>query len=159
MPRWLPATNDPLLTGRAKLILATCAGLIFAVWGLVLTWLISGDLQAVTVIVAIAFSVMLLGVATVSRTGRTTLAVWLLIVMLGLVTIYDAAYYGIGAPDIIFFVLPIILAACLIGLSAGMITAIIGTLATWSIVVAAMQGWLEVAIPFQTDHLTFYAPV
>ncbi len=159
MSRWLPITTDPLLAGRARLILATCVGLALAVWGLVLTWLISGDLQSVTVIVAIAFSIMLLGIAVVSRSGRTTLAAWLFIVLLGLVTVYDATYYGLGAPDIVFFVLPIVLAACLIGLSAGMIMAVVGAIVTWGIAIGAMQGWLAVVIPFQMDHLTFYAPV
>jgi len=159
MPRWLPVTTDPLLAGRAKLILATCSGLVLGAWGLALTWLISGDLQIETVVVMVVFSIMLLGITVVSRSGRTTLAAWLLIVLLGLATVYDATYYGLGAPDIVFFVLPIILAACLIGLSAGMITAIIGTIVTWGIAVGALQGWLEVAIPFRMDHLTFYAPV
>jgi hypothetical protein len=159
MPRWLPATTDLLAAGRAKLILATCAGLILAAWGLVLTWLISGDLEAATVVVMIVFSLILLGIVAVSRSGRIILAAWLLIVILGLVTVYDAIYYGIGAPDIVFFVLPIVLAACLIGLSGGMIIAVIGTIVTWGLAVGAMQGWLDVAIPFQMDHLTFNAPV
>ena len=159
MSRWLPITTDPLLAGRARLILATCVGLIVAVWSLALIWLISSDLQAVTVVVAVAFSIMLLGIVIVSRSGRITLAAWVLISLLGLVTIYDAAYYGISAPDIVFFVLPIVLAACLNGLAAGMITAVVGTLATWIIAIGALQGWLKVVIPFQIDHLTFYAPL
>ncbi len=159
MPRWLPATTDPLIAGRARLILATCVGLVLAAWALVLVWLISGDLEAETVVVMIVFSVMLLGIAAVSRSGRVTLAAWLLVVMLGLVTVFDAAYYGIGAPDIVFFVLPIILAACTIGLAAGMISAVVGAMAVWGTAIGAMQGWLAVAIPFQMDHLTFNAPV
>ena len=159
MTRLLPTTNDPLLAGRAKLILATCVGLVLAAWGLALTWLISGDLQIETVVVMIVLSIMLLGITVVSRSGRTALAAWLLIALLGLITIYDAAYYGIGTPDIVSFVLPIILAACLIGLTAGMITAVIGAIVTWGIAVGAMQGWLEVAVPFQMDHLTFNAPL
>ncbi len=159
MPRWLPTTNDPLLAGRAKLILATCVGLILAVWGLVLTWLISGDLEGETVIVMIIFSVILLGITAVSRSGRITPAAWLLIALLGLAILSDAAYYGIGAPGIFSFVLPIALAACAIGLAAGMITAMIGAIAVWGAAIGAMQGWLAVAIPFQMDHLTFNAPV
>jgi hypothetical protein len=159
MPRLLPTTNDPLPAGRAKLILATCAGLILAIWGLVLVWLISGDLQIETVVIMIVFSIMLLGIVVVSRSDRTPLAAWLLIALLGFVTIYDTTYYGLGSPDIVSFVLPIILAACLIGLTAGMITAVIGAIATWGIAVGAMQGWLNVAIPFQMDHLTFNAPM
>jgi len=147
------------MAGRAKLILATCVGLTLAAWGLVLTWLVSGDLQIETVVVMIVFSIMLLGITVVSRSGRTTLAAWLLITLLGLVTVYDATYYGIGAPDVVFFVLPIILAACLIGLTAGMITAIIGAIVTWGIAVGAMQGWLEVAVPFEMAQLTFNAPM
>jgi hypothetical protein len=40
-----------------------------------------------------------------------------------------------------------------------MIIAVIGTIVTWGLAVGAMQGWLDVAIPFQMDHLTFNAPV
>ena len=159
MPRWLPATTNPLLAGRAKPILATCVGLILAAWGLVLTWLISRDLEAETVLVMIIFSGILLGIAAVSRSGRVTLAAWLLIVLLGLAIVSDAAYYGVGAPGIFTFVLPIVLAACLIGLAGGMIIAVIGTIVVWGVAIGAMQGWLAVVIPFQMDHLTFNAPV
>lgn len=159
MPRWLPATTDPLLTGRARLILATCVGLILAVWALVLVWLLSGDLQIETVFVMIVFSIMLIGIAVVSRSGRVMLAAWLLIVLLGLAIVSDVAYYGVGAPGIFAFVLPIVLAACLIGLAGGMITAVVGTLVAWGAALGAMQGWLDVAVPFQMDHLTFNAPL
>jgi hypothetical protein len=159
MSRWLPNTTDPLLLGRAKLILATCAGLILAAWGLVLVWLISGDLQIETVIVMIVFSVILLGLVWVSHSGRVMLTAWLLIVLLGLAIISDAVYYGLGAPGIFAFVLPIVLAACLIGLAGGMIVAMIGAIAVWGVAVGAMQGWLDVAVPFQMDHLTFNAPL
>jgi hypothetical protein len=159
MPRWLPNTTDPLLTGRARLILATCVGLILAVWGLVLTWLISGDLQIETVVVMIIFSLILLGMAAVSRSGRVMLAAWLLIALLGLAVVSDVAYYGVGAPGIFAFVLPIVLAACLSGLAGGMIMAVVGASVAWGVAIGAMQGWLAVAIPFQMDHLTFNAPV
>jgi hypothetical protein len=159
MPLLLPATNDPILAGRAKLILATCVGLILAVWALVLTWLISGDLQIETVLVTIVFNFMLLGIAAVSRSGRITLAAWLLIVILGLAIVGDVGYYGVSAASIFAFVLPIILAACLVGLTAGMITAIIGAIVAWGAAIGAMQGWLDVAVPFEMKHLTFNAPV
>lgn len=159
MLRWLPSTTDPLLTGRAKLILATCVGLILAVWALVLVWLLSGDLEIETVIVMIVFSIMLIGIAIVSRSGRVMLAAWLLIVLLGLAILSDAAYYGLGAPGIFAFTLPVVLAACLIGLTGGMIIAVIGTLAAWGVAIGAMQGWLDVSVPFQMDHLTFNAPL
>lgn len=159
MSRWLPNTSNSLLLGRAKLILATCVGLILAVWGLVLVWLLSGDLQIETVIVMIIFSAILLGLVWVSRSGRVMLAAWLLIVLLGLAILSDFTYYGLGAPGIFAFVLPIVLAACLIGLAGGMITAVVGTLIVWGVTVAAQQGWLDLAVPFQLDHLTFSAPL
>ena len=159
MSRWLPATTDPLVAGRARLILATCVGLTLAAWSLVLTWLISGDLEGETVVVAIIFSVTLLGIAVVSRSGRVTLATWLLIVLQALAIVSDVAYYGIGAPMIFAFLLPTVLTACLIGLAGGMIMAIIGSIVAWGVAVGAMQGWLSVAIPFQMDHLTFNAPL
>jgi hypothetical protein len=159
MPRWLPNTADSLLIGRAKLILATCMGLTLAAWALVLVWLISGDLQIETVFVMIVFSIMLIGITVVSRSGRVMLAAWLLIVLLGFAILSDAVTYGVGAPGIFTFVLPIVLAAALIGLAGGIITAVIGTLVTWGVAIGALQGWLDVAVPFQIDHLTFNAPV
>lgn len=159
MPRGLPATTNPLVAGRARLILATCAGLTLAAWSLVLTWLISGDLEGETAISTMILSVILLGIAVVSRSGRVTLATWLLIVLQALAIMSDVAYYGIGAPGSFLFVLPIILAACLLGLAGGVIVAIIGALMAWGVAIGAMQGWLAVAIPFQMDHLTFNAPL
>lgn len=159
MSRWLPNTTDPLLNGRARLILMACVGLILAVWGLALTWLISGDQEIETVIVAIVFSIVLLGIVAVSHSGRIMLAAWLLIVLLGMVVLSDFVYYGLGAADIFAFILPIILASCLTGLVGGMLTAVGGVLATWGTAIAAMQGWLKVLTPFQMDHLTFNAPL
>ncbi len=42
---FFPSLSDPVLTGRAKLIMVTSLGLMLAAWALVLTWLISGDLE------------------------------------------------------------------------------------------------------------------
>jgi len=41
----LPDTADALARGRAGLVIATCPGLDGVVAGLILTWLLSGDLQ------------------------------------------------------------------------------------------------------------------
>ena len=76
MSRWLPATTDPIVSGRAKLIIVTSLGVMFAAWALVLTWLISGDLEGITVIAAIIFSAVMIGLAALARSGRVSVAAW-----------------------------------------------------------------------------------
>ena len=49
---FFPSVGDPLLLGRAKLIMVTSLGMTLAIWALVLTWLISGDLEGITVVIA-----------------------------------------------------------------------------------------------------------
>jgi hypothetical protein len=46
--RFFPTLDDPILAGRAKLIVITSLGFMLAGWALVLTWLISGDLEGIT---------------------------------------------------------------------------------------------------------------
>ena len=102
---------------------------------------------------------MLLGIAAVSRSDRVALAAWLLIVIVGLAIVGDVGYYGVSAASIFAFVLPIVLAACLSGFTAGVITAVIGAIVAWGAAIGAMQGWLDVAVPFEMNHLTFNAPI
>ena len=96
MSRWLPATNDPIVAGRAKLIIVTSLGVMFAAWALVLTWLISGDLEGITVIAAMIFSAVMIGLAALARSGRMSVAAWLLVILLCVLILADTADLRIG---------------------------------------------------------------
>ena len=82
--RLLPDTESVWARGRAELVTATCIGLAGGMIALVLTWLISGDLQWETVVATTVFTAILAGIVALSRSGRTFLAVWLLV---GLLTV------------------------------------------------------------------------
>lgn len=159
MPKIFPSFSDPVLTGRAKLIAVTSLGLLLAAWALVLTWLISGDLEGITVIAAVIFSGVMMGLITLARRGRVSLAAWLLTGLLCVLILADTADYGLGSPSIVSFVVPIVLAACTLGLAASVGVAVFGSGAIWLIAIALSSGWYQSSGSFQIDHLTFNAPV
>ena len=159
MSRWLPATNDPIVSGRAKLIIVTSLGMMLAAWGLVLTWLISGDLEGITVIAAVIFSAVMIGLATFAHSGRVSLAAWLLVILLCVLILADTAAYGLGSPSIGSYLIPTVLAACTLGFAASVGVAVFGSAVIWMMAAALYSGWYQSAAPFQVDHLTFNAPV
>jgi hypothetical protein len=160
MPKqFFPIFDDPILAGRAKLIVITSLGFMLAGWALVLTWLISGDLEGVTVIAALIFSAVMIGLAALARSGRVSLAAWLLVILLGALILADAAHYGLGSPTIASFLIPIVLAACTLGLAASVGLAVLGSASVWLIAVALSAGWYQSSLPFRIDHLTFNAPL
>jgi hypothetical protein len=159
MPRWLPATTDPIVSGRAKLIIVTSLGVMLAAWALVLTWLISGDLEGITVIAAAIFCAIMIGLAALARSGRVSVAAWLLVILLCVLILADTAAYGLGSPSIGSYLIPIVLAACTLGLAASVGVAVFGSAVVWLIAVALSSGWYQASAPFQIDHLTFNAPV
>ena len=157
--RFFPSFSDPLLTGRAKLIMVTSLGLMLAAWALVLTWLISGDLEGITVVVAVIFSAVMIGLMALARSGRVSLAAWLLVGLLSVLILADTADYGLGSPTIVSYLVPIVLAACTLGLAASVGVAVFGSSVIWLIAIALSSGWYQSSAPFQIDHLTFNAPV
>ena len=159
MPKIFPSFNDPILTGRAKLIAVTSLGLMLAAWALVLTWLISGDLEGVTVIAALVFSGVMAGLIALARSGRVRAAAWVLTGLLCVLILADTADYGLGSPSIVSFVVPIVLAASTLGLAASIGVAAFGAGVIWLIAIALSAGWYQSSGAFQLDHLTFNAPV
>jgi hypothetical protein len=157
--RMLPTTDDALVRGRAGLVIATCLGLIAAVTALIMTWLISGDLEAETVVAGLVFGLVLSGIAALARSGRATAATWLLVSLLLLLITADAAGYGLGSPAAVSFFVPIVLAACGLGLVAVLGVAVYSAVAVWVIAWGASAGWYEPEIPFEVWHLTFSAPL
>jgi len=165
MPPWkrlwtwlLPDDGDALVRARAGLVVATCLGLMAATLALILTWLISGDLQLETVGAGLVLALLLAGLIALARGGRVSLATWLLVALLALLTTLDAAAFGLGSPASAGYLVPIVLAACGLGLWAGLGAALLGSAAVWLVAVGASAGWYEPYILFDESHLTFNAP-
>lgn len=156
--RLLPDTENVWARGRAGLVTATCIGLAGAMIALVLTWLISGDLQWETVVATTVFTAILAGIVALSRSGRTLLAVWLLVGLLTVLMTVDVIPYGLGSPSVAGYVIPIVLAACGIGLRAGLAVAGIGSATAWLVAWATTTSLYEPWEPVHISHLTFTAP-
>ncbi|MGD9099640.1 MAG: hypothetical protein PVF45_04105 [Anaerolineae bacterium] len=154
----LPDTDEVLVRGRAGLVIATCLGLAAAVLALILTWLVSGDLEFVTAVGNLVFGSVLAGIAALARSGRVGLATWLLVVLLLALVSVDAAAFGLGSPACAGYFVPIVLAACGIGLLAGIGVALLASVVVWVIAWGASAEWYELLISFETSHLTFNAP-
>lgn len=154
----LPDTSDPLLRGGAGLVIVTCAGVILAILALILTWLISGDLQAETVLAGLVLGLILAGIAALARSGRVWLACWTLVVLLWSLVTVDAGSFGLASPAAAGYFIPVTLAACGLGLRAAIGVAGASSGAVWSIAVATSAGWYEPLGPVESSHLTFNAP-
>ena len=150
--------QEPRLKAAARLIIASCLGLMAATGFLILAWLISGDLMIETVGAGLVLILVLGGLALLARRGRVHLATWLLLGLLLTLISLDAAAYGLESPAAAAYVLPVLLAACALGLWAGMAVALLGSAAVWLMAIAAQAGWYEPYSPFELSHLTFTAP-
>jgi hypothetical protein len=160
LERLLPKSADNALArGRAGLVMAACLGLVTAVLALLLVWLISGDLQVETVVGGLVFILLLAGISALARGGRGRLAAWVLIILLVLLVTVDAASYGLGSPAAAAYFVPVVLAACSVGLVAGIGVALFCSLATWVIAWGTLAGWYQPFIPAEPSHLTFNAPL
>ena len=156
--RLLPATDDVLVRGRAGLVLATCLGIILASWALVLTWLISGDLESVTAMAAGVFTLVLVGIGWLAHGGRARLSAWLLAALLTLLIFLDAWDYGLGSIAASGYVIPIALAASALGFWAGLGVAGIASASVWLLAWAETSGRYAPLTPTDISHLTFNAP-
>ncbi|MBE2198748.1 MAG: hypothetical protein IAE79_09070 [Anaerolinea sp.] len=126
---------------------------------LILTWLISGDLEGATVVAALVVTAVLAGFIWLARQGRSKLAIWLLIGLLFLLITADTIGYGLGSPAAAAYFIPIILAACGLGVAAGLGIAALASALVWGTAVAAQAGRYTPEIPFDLWHLTFSAPL
>jgi len=150
--------SDVLEKGRVKLLLWTCAGLIAAVWALIAVWLISGDLQWETAVAGAVLTLILAGIGLLAWNGRSRAAAWVLVALLMLLITADSASFGLDAPGSAAFVLPVVLAACALGLWPGVGTAAAASLIIWLIAWGTTAGWYEAYGTADMSHLTFNAP-
>jgi hypothetical protein len=155
---FLPDTDDVLVRGRAGLVIATCLGLVAAVVAVVLFWLFTGDLWIGTAVLGLVFSLILAGIAALARSGRVRLAAWLLVALLVVIITLDVSGFGLGSPACAGYFVPTVLAACGLGLGAGLGVAFFSSATLWAVAWGASTGTIVPVIPFEISHLTFNAP-
>jgi hypothetical protein len=154
----LPDTGDVLTRARAALVIATCLGLAISILALILTWLISRDLQVETAIAGTILIGLLAGIAALACSGRVTAATWILILLLTLLITLTTAPYGLGSPTSVAYAIPAVLAACGLGLWAGLGIATLGSAIIWLVAWATTSGLYEPWSAVDISHLTFNAP-
>ncbi|OQA23555.1 MAG: hypothetical protein BWY63_00158 [Chloroflexi bacterium ADurb.Bin360] len=156
--RLLPTTSHPALRARASAILAACISISLAFVVLLLTWLLSGDLEGATVVAAGVFVAVLFSIGVLVRRGRVLLAGWLLTGILLLLITADVWSYGLGSPAAAGYIIPILLAVCALGGGTGMGVAVACSLSVWLLAWGEVAGWHIPYSPVEVSHLTFNAP-
>jgi hypothetical protein len=156
----LPRTEDRQVRARAGLVVGTCLGVGAACVLIIVGWAVTGTLEDwETIVAAVVLAGLLAGIVLLARAGRVRLAAWLLVGLLALLIAADVAGYGLGSPTAAAFCIPIVLAACALGLWAGLGVAAFASLAIWLIATAGLAGWYTPQIAPDVSYLSFEAPV
>jgi hypothetical protein len=143
---------------RAILMVVTCLIMLIAMWLLVLTWKISGDLQKETVAIALFLTVVMGGILTAVKNGAFLWSAIILLSLLFLLVTLDLLFFGAGSPALTAYTLPILLAAYVIGLWAALLMAVLISAMLWLTAYVALTQRYEPQLPAQRSHLTFTAP-
>jgi hypothetical protein len=142
----------------AMLVIITCAAIGLGALALILTWILSGDLEMETVAAAGALFLILGGLAVLALRGRERAALIILAVLLILLVAADLTEYGLHTSMAAAFLIPILLIACGLGMRAGIVTALVCSAYGWLLAAAENAGWIAVPYTADISHLTFDAP-
>jgi hypothetical protein len=154
-----PPFKDPLEQGHARLVIASCLGLMVSAVAVILVWLISGDLQGETVIAGLIFALILFAMVMLVHRRHVKGAAWSLVGFLMLLITLDVAGFGLGSISGAAYFLPIALAGCVLGPRGSMSVSGVASLIIWGVALAGQNKWYEPVIPFEIFQLTFNAPV
>ena len=155
----LPATDDVLKRSRAELTIATCLGLSAAIGFILIIWIISRSLEQIeTDFAGLVLVVIFGGIGALARSGRATAALWTLIGLLLVLVTLNLVGYSIASTSSAAYVLPILLAACGLGLKAGLGVAGISAACAWGLAWGEVAGWMPTSSPPDISRLTFDAP-
>lgn len=156
---WLPPDPSIVVQGQAGLIILVCLLLIVATGLLLLSWLISRDLQNNTIIISILYVGILSWIASLPRTNNAFGAGVLLIVLLLGTLIFITFHYGVGSPSVAAFLLPIVVATIVVNSTAGFAVTVGSVLFIWAMALFELLGWRTPLLPVERDNLTFKAPL
>jgi len=151
-------TNTTHQRQQARLVTATGISLILAMAALILTWMISGDLEMITVFAFGILALILVGIMRLARSHHSTLATGLMVVLLLLLVSADVAAYQLDSVSVAFYTVPIVLAATGLGMRAGLAIAGVSSLVIWLLAWTEVAGLLPTSQPPDISHLTFDAP-
>jgi hypothetical protein len=152
----LPETSDARRI--AMLVILTCAAIALGVLALILTWIVSGDLELETVAAAGILFLILAGLVLLTLRGGERAALIILAVLLFILVAADSTEYGLHTSMAAAFLIPILLIARGLGMRAGISAALICSAFGWLQAAAENAGWIAVPYPIDISHLTFDAP-
>lgn len=156
---WLPSSENFVTQGQAILIIMLCLVLIAATLFLLLSWIVSRDLQSNTVGVALFYVMFLSWIASLPRTGNVLLAGGLLIGLLLSTLIFITIHYGVSSPSVTAFLLPIVISTVVLNTAVGFAVTLCCILFIWLAAFVEHQGWRKPMLPVSRDNLTFKAPM
>jgi len=152
----LPA--DPIARRIAMLVIITCAAIAAGAALLLLTWIVSGDLEAETVAAAAVLSLILAGIVLPALRGGERAALIILSALLYLLVAADLYAYGLHSSMASAFLIPVLLLGCGLGMRAGIGAALLCSAYGWLLAALENAGWIAVSYPADISHLTFDAP-
>ena len=153
-------TQEQITAVKARILTIACLGLGLAVVAVIGGWAVTGTLEDwETVVGGLVFIALLAGLARLARRGHPVLAGCILAGFLFILVSADVAYYGLGSPSAMAFLLPVLLVSCLLGLRPGLASAAFCALVVFAVAWASLYGGFEVAIPAEVSHLSYNAPV
>ncbi|MBN1372645.1 MAG: hypothetical protein JW987_11960 [Anaerolineaceae bacterium] len=145
---------------QARIVTVACLGVGLAVIAIVGGWALTGTLTDWETVVGGLFILgILAGLAALARKGRPGLAAGLLAGMLFLLVGADVAYYGLGSPSAMAFLLPVLLVALVIGLMPGLGVATLAAVVVFGVAWASLNGMIAVETLVDESHLSYNAPV
>jgi hypothetical protein len=157
--QWLlPISAEGVMRGRAGIVIGTCLALLVAMGFLILVWRLSGDLQRATVGWAGVLALCLAGLMALAHAGLVYWAAWGLIGLLAAGLAVDVTEFGVGSLGASAFVVPLVLAGCLLGLGPSLVLAGAGTAAIWGLAWAEYTQRFRPRLGRDVSHLTFNAP-
>jgi lysylphosphatidylglycerol synthetase-like protein (DUF2156 family) len=150
--------DEPDARRLAMLVIITCAAITLGAVALILTWIVSGDLEMETVAAAAVLFLILAGIILLSLRGAERAALIILAALIFLLVAADLSWYGVHSSMTSAFLIPILLIGCGLGMRAGIGAALACSAFGWLLAAAENYGW--VAVPYAVDisHLTFDAP-
>jgi hypothetical protein len=140
------------------LAVITCAALALGAAALLLTWILSADLELETVGAAAVLFLLLAGIVLLALRGGGRTALVILAVLIFLLTAADLSWYGVHSSMASAFLVPILLIGCGVGMRAGIGAALACSACAWGLAAAENAGWTRVPYAADISHLTFDAP-
>ena len=150
--------SDPLARRTAMLVIIACATIAAGAALLILTWIVSGDLEAETVAAAAVLFAALAGIVFLALRGGERAALIVLSALLFLLVAADLYEYGLHSSMAAAFLIPVLLLTCGSGMRAGIAAAFLCSVFGWILAAGENAGWLPVPYAADISHLTFDAP-